>query len=248
MTTVSNQFVSVFISQNEEAFIISDGGWINKKYYNEENTTKAEDEIILRVEDQLREHFGVKKAIHKDGTVYNFKSTKNEEMISLIVVELSNFIASISNNHSISYLEEKTATERKLFNNEVNGFLKQCFGNDVEINDNLKEHKEELSNIKFNAIVRRPTRTFLIMYVTGYNYRNFIGSASEAIVNFQISKKHTSDALFSRTAIINTHANGFQPYKVNEYLAELKNETNNGLVEFYENKNTLFKIIPQKIA
>lgn len=248
VTTISNQFVSVFISKDSERYIVSDGGWIDRQYYHEESNSKEEEEVNLRVEEQLRNHYGVKISTHKDGTIYNFKTTKNEELISLLVVEMSNFIASLSNNQTISYLEEKIVTERKMFSNEVNNFLKHCFGGDLEINDSLKAHREELSNVKFNAIIRRPSKTFLLMYVTGYNTRNFIGSASEAIVNFQISKKYTSESSFGRTAIINTHAVGFNPHKVTDYLKEIRSESNQELVEFYEDRDKIFNIIPLRAS
>ncbi|WP_159467936.1 hypothetical protein [Dyadobacter sp. 3J3] len=245
VTTLSNHYVSVFISKEGEKFVISDGGWVDRDYYNDIHVPGEED-INVRVEDQIRLHYGIKIATHKDGTVYNYKSTDDEDLIALMVFEVSNFISLLSNNQSISYLEEKSIAERKKFSTEVNGFLKQAFGGDLELNDSLSVDNEELNNVKFNAIIRKPSQTYLVMYVTGYHTRNFIGSASEAIVNFQLSNKYTSAKNFSKTAIINNQANGFNPYKVNDYLQELTNITNHKLIEFYDDRDSIFKLIPQR--
>jgi hypothetical protein len=246
--TLTNRFVSVFVSQTGETYIVSDGGWLDRHYY--ENHARAEDEEINdRIEDQLRGHFGVKTTTHRDGTVYNFKSTDDIELISLLVHELSSFVGQMTNSQSMAYLEEKVPQERTAFVNEVNSFLKVQYPGVASFNDSLASYNPELSNIKFSAIIRRASKTHLVMYVNGYNSRMFVRSASEAVVNFRIAKSYTKDAAFSRTAIINTHAGGFNPYRVKDYLTELQAETTGGkLIDFYQNKEDILVLIPGKAS
>lgn len=84
------------------------------------------------------------------------------------------------------------------------------------------------------------------MFVTGYTSQNFIKDACEATVNFQIASKYTVNDTFSRTAIVNTLANGYTPSKVDEYLKNLDEQTNKQTLSFYNQRDNLTKFIPPK--
>ena len=78
VSTLTNHYVSVFISLQSGKYVVSDGGWIDRQYY--DNQLDAEDEdIFQRVELQYQSYFDIKKTVHKDGTTYNFKTTDNPE-------------------------------------------------------------------------------------------------------------------------------------------------------------------------
>jgi hypothetical protein len=248
ISTLTNHYVSVFISFDSGIYAISDGGWIDRQYY--DNITSSEDEdTFQRVEFQYRNHYDIKRTTHKDGTKYNFKTTENVEMVSLLVHDVSNYIASVVNSQSIAFHEAKEQSQRTTFYKDVTGFLKDAYGSNLETNDALKNYNDELSGIKFNAIVRLPTATHLLMYVTGYTPQYFIKDACEATVNFQISKKYSPKNTFKRTAIVNTQAGGHVPGRVNEYLNNLEIEAENKLVLYYndDDKKEVLRQIPRKL-
>lgn len=245
VSTITDHYVSVFISYKKGTYIVSDGGWLDRQYY--DNTTSVEDEdIIQRIELQYRGHFGINRTIHTDGTKYNFKTTENSELISTLVYEVSHYVSSVVNSQSVAYQEAKEQSQRQRFYQDVNGFLKETYGGDLALNETLQNYNDELSMVKFNAIVRRPTKIHLVMYVTGYTPQNFIKDACEATVNFQIASKYTGSDTFSKTAIVNTLANGYTPLKVNEYLTNLEEQTNKQLLSFYNQRDNLIKYIPPK--
>ena len=250
VATLTNHYVSVFISFSSGIYVVSDGGWLDRQYY--DNITSSEDEdTFQRVEFQYRNHYNIKRTVHKDGTKYNFKKTEKVEMISLLVHDVSSYVASVVNSQSIAFNEAKAQSQRTTFYKDVTDFLKDAYGSNLDTNSSLQNYNNELSGIKFNAIIRLPTTTHLLMYVTGYTPQHFIKDACEATVNFQISKKYApKSAAFKRTAIVNTQAEGHVLGRVNEYLNNLEIETGNKLVHYYnaDDKKEVLKQIPQKLV
>lgn len=224
--TMNGHLVSVFISNDNGVYCISDGGWVDKEYY---GNKLFEDRIetLTLIQDQYSKSFEVKELLHNDQYKYYYKCTKKVELISGLVFELSNYIASIINSQILYYLEEIEQTKSKRFHTEVNQVLRDTYQNDLSTNDHLVDHKDELQSIKFDAVIRRPSNTYLIMYVTGYNSKVFIDDACRATVSFQIAKHKP---YFKMTAIIDQFANGYEPNKAREYLAQLENEANNGFI------------------
>jgi hypothetical protein len=248
VSTLTNHYVSVFISLQSGKYVVSDGGWIDRQYY--DNQLDAEDEdIFQRVELQYQSYFDIKKTVHKDGTTYNFKTTDNPELLSMLVHDVSSYISSVVNSQSIAFNEAKEQSQRKTFNKDVNSFLKEYYGSELELNDSLDNYNNDLSNIKFNAIIRKPSSIYLLMYVTGYTSQNFINDACQATVNFQMAKKYTSVNKFRQSAIVNTQANGYTPIKVNQYLNNLEQETNNKLIFYYDeaSKREVLQQIPIRL-
>ncbi len=248
VSTLTNHYVSVFVSLQSGKYVVSDGGWIDRQYY--DNQTDVEDEdIFQRVEIQYRSYFDIKKTVHKDGTTYNFKTTDNPELLSMLVHDISSYISSVVNSQSIAFNEAKEQSQRKTFNKDVNSFLKEYYGSELELNDSLDNYNNDLSSIKFNAIIRKPSSVYLLMYVTGYTPQNFINDACQATVNFQMAKKYTSVHTFKQSAIVNTQANGYTPIKVDQYLNNLEQETHNKLIYYYDeaSKREVLQQIPVRL-
>ncbi|CCH53735.1 hypothetical protein BN8_02853 [Fibrisoma limi BUZ 3] len=251
VSTLTNHYVSVFVSLQSGTYIISDGGWIDKGFY--DNIISSEDEdVFQRVETQFQAHFDIRQTKHRDGTRYYFKAVENPELISVMVRDVSQYVSAIVNSQAIAFNEAKETSQRATFYQDVNTYLREHYGSDIlELNGSLKRHGEELAAIRFNAIIRRPTTTHLVMYVTGYTAPLFVKDACEATVNFQIAKKDirvSRSGIFQRSAIVNTMANGFVPVKVNEYLANLEKELEHPLISYHSDKSKILEQIPERVA
>ena len=249
VNTLTNHYVSVFISFQSGKYVVSDGGWIDRQFY--DNFLDNEDEdIFQRIDSQYVAHFDIKRTTHKDGTVYNFKTTDNPRLISALVQDVSYYVSSIVDNQSVSFNQAKEQSQRKTFHKDVSNFLKEYYSGDLELNDSLQNYNDDLSSVKFNAIIRRPSSTYLVMYVTGYTSQNFINDACQATVNFQMARKYTSQNIFKKSAIVNTHANGYVPTKVTQYLNNLQEETDNRLILYYDEgyRREMIKQIPSALS
>ena len=249
VNTLTNHYVSVFISFQSGKYVVSDGGWIDRQFY--DNFLDNEDEDnFQRIDSQYVAHFDIKRTTHKDGTVYNFKTTDNPRLISALVQDVSYYVSSIVDNQSVSFNQAKEQSQRKTFHKDVSNFLKEYYSGDLELNDSLQNYNDDLSSVKFNAIIRRPSSTYLVMYVTGYTSQNFINDACQATVNFQMARKYTSQNIFKKSAIVNTHANGYVPTIVTQYLNNLQEETDNRLILYYDEgyRREMIKQIPSALS
>ncbi|MBA4849409.1 hypothetical protein [Emticicia sp. BO119] len=247
VSTITNHYVSVFVSQQDNAYVVSDGGWLAKEYY--ENSVSYEDEMIVqKLELQYRKYFGVETTLHEGLVRYYYKTTGKIELVSALVYDVSNYIAAVVNSHSISYNEGREQSQRQRFNHDVNSFLWDKYSEHLTFNDSLTNCHPELNSIKFNAIIRHHTDTYLIMYVSGYSRQNFNKDASEAYTHFQMVEKYSQGAEFIKIAIINTNANGYVPVNANSYLKLLQDQTHNQLVEFYKDVNTLMQYVPLEVS
>lgn len=243
VSTITNRFVSVFVSQQDDYYVVSDGGWLAKDYY--ENAVAYEDEIIVqKLELQYRHHFNIQTTLHEGQIRYYYKTTNHAELVSALVYDVSNYIAAVVNSQAITYNEGREQSQRQRFSQDVNHFLREKYSTYLTFNDSLAKEYPELSAIKFNAIIRHPTGIHLIMYVSGYSRQNFNKDASEACTHFQMADRYNKGEEFSKIAIINTHANGYLPAPANSYLKLLQDQTHNQLIEFYKDPNVLIQHIP----
>lgn len=241
--TLGNQFVSIFISLKNDVFIVSDGGWIDQNYYGDSERDQMEEDIIQRIESQLRYSYKMNQVKAKTGTIFNFKTTSDIKLLSLTAFETAHFVTQMANARLTHYAEDKIPADRQMFVNEVNSILKFEYGSQFSANDSLDAHIGELGNIKFNAIIRRPAKTSLLMYVSGSTHLNFVRSAAVATINFQIANKDWTAKGFNKVAIVNSQAPGYNPERVHDYLRELREETSTDLLDFYKNQPNIVELI-----
>jgi hypothetical protein len=247
VSTITNHFVSVFVSQQEDYYIVSDGGWLTKEYY--ENSVVYEDEIIVqKLQLQYRNHFNIQTTLHEGLIRYYYKATNHIELVSALVYDVSHYIAAIVNSQTIAYNEGREQSQRQRFHHDVNCYLWEKYGSFLTFNDSLAKDCPEISTIKFNAIVRQHTGTYLIMYVSGYSQQNFNRDVSEAYTHFQMVDNYSKGTELSKIVIINTQASGYLPVAANSYLKLLQDQTGNQLVEFYKDPDTLTQQIPVNIG
>ena len=63
VNTLTNHYVSVFISFQSGKYVVSDGGWIDRQFY--DNFLDNEDEdIFQRIDSQYVAHFDIKRTTY----------------------------------------------------------------------------------------------------------------------------------------------------------------------------------------
>lgn len=217
--TITNSYVSVFVSHKDGTYAISDGGWISRNSY--EGQQIEDTELLLRIYEQYKEHFKIKETKSPDGIVYYYKKADKLELVSAMVFDVGHFIGSIVNTQNIIYKEVEDA-DRKLFHTRMNGFLRERFpANKLELNTAVQI--SETQKIRFNAVVHANARDhYYVMYVTGSRSSFFIKDLTEATVNYEIindqaiKKEH-----FKKVALINTAADGYDKEKSGIYIEKL---------------------------
>ena len=247
--TLSNSYVSVFISQKNDKFIVSDGGWLFNNMYGSRHIEDTE--LFERIFIQYLTHFQILQTKSKDGITYNYKTTKKLELVSAMVFDVGHFVSAISNAQNISYKEVSEIEDRAIFHNSLNSFFKSQYGaNKVDINEAVKI--SEKNTVKVNAVLRvNPRNNYYLMYVTGSRSNYFIKDIAETTINFEIIKANSiSNQYYKCMALINAEASGFDHDKAAVYIERLAEVTDFAPIELVLNRdmNNLKSVLPISVT
>ena len=218
-STINSKFVSVFITFTNNKIVITDNGWIDQNYYETPLYEDSED-IIRRIISSYKLSFNVKSTLDKSGIEFYYKTCENIEQIPSAVFDLSNFVVGVVNSFCVQYKDEKEEQERETFKRDANDFLKVNYADSVK----LRVPLDDFQSIKFNAIINKGSKLFLLTYVTGTTQNYFENDLRKSIVNFEIAvKSKYRDLIKERITIINDTSDGYLPEK-SSYILELLNE------------------------
>jgi hypothetical protein len=213
-TTLNNKFVSVFLKFEKDNFIVTDGGWVQSNYY--ENPINEESEqIIDRIRLSFQQTYDIKITQDTTGLVYYYKKCSEANQVASCVFDLANFIVGTINAHCIHFKDEKEEKERDTFRKDANGFLKTNYGDKVKLSQAL----DDFPSIKFNAIVNKRSRLYLITYITGSTPYYFDNDLRKTIVNFEITERSKyKDIIQEKISIINNRSEGYHPDRVGSLM------------------------------
>jgi hypothetical protein len=208
-STINNKFVSVFVTLTKDKIIVTDSGWIDQNYYETPYFEESED-LITRIITTYSVSYKIKSTLDKSGTKFYYKNCKNINEVPSAVFDLANFIVGAINSYCIQYKDEKEEKERESFKSDANLFLKVNYAKNVKIRGSL----DDFQNIKFNAVIEKSSKLYLINYVTGSTQNYFENDLRKSVVNFEIAEKSKyKSQIKERITIINNNSDGFQPLK-----------------------------------
>ena len=118
--TTNDCFVSVFLTEREGYYIITDGGWISENYYN--NFFDSDDESYLRLFTYYKEQYSIRET-ESNNKIYYYKTTMKKELVPNLVLEVSNFISTVVSSSFIKFQDDKDKDLQKRFRTQVSNFL-----------------------------------------------------------------------------------------------------------------------------
>lgn len=242
MSTVNNSFVSVFISNKDGYYIVSDGGWIADEIYETivYNPKEKSFEANNRLFEFYLEQYAVKQTI-KPKILY-YKVTKEDKLIPNLVYDLSNFISVVVSSSFISFEDKIEKENKKRFSSEASQYIKSIIPkNKVKLNASVEPDNKELNNIRFNAIIHSQTKMIPVSYVTGSKDLYFKNAIGVANTQFQTIQSYpVSDFILRSVAIIDDTADGYNKFKNSAFLNTLSK--NSDIVE-WTNKPQISEIL-----
>lgn len=234
-TTLNSKFISVFLKYEKEKFVITDGGWIQSNFY-ENPIYEESEEIIKKVILSFQQSYEIKITIDKSGLAYYYKTCNEPNQVASCVFDLANFIVGAVNSHCIHFKDEKEEKERDTFRKEANGFLKSNYGDNVKLTQAL----DDFPSIKFNAIVNKRSRLYLITYITGSTPYYFDNDLRKTIVNFEITERSKyKDIINEKISIFNNRSEGYHPDRVNSLLELLREKSTREPINWTEKEKIL---------
>lgn len=218
-STINSKFVSVFITITNSKIVVTDSGWIDQNYY--DTPLYDESELIInRITNAFKASFNVKSTLDKEGVEFYYKTCENLDQIPSAVFDLSNFVVGVINAFCIQYKDEKEEKERETFRKDANDYLKINYSDKVKLRSSL----DDFQSIKFNAIINKNSKLYLLTYVTGSTQTYFENDLRKSIVNFEIAAKSKyQDLIKERITILNDQSEGYSPKK-SAFIFELLKE------------------------
>lgn len=234
-STINNKFVSVFITLTNNKIVLTDSGWIGQNYY---ETTLYEDseDIVSRIISSYKSSFNVKSTLDRAGVEYYYKTCENIEQIPSAVFDLANFIVGVVNSFCVQYKDEKEEKERETFRKDANDYLKASYTDKVKLRFAL----DDFQSIKFNAIINKSSKLYLLTYATGSTQNYFENALRKSIVNFEIAgKSKYRDTIKEKVTIFNDKSEGYLPEKSAFIFDLLKEKTTREPIKWTEKERIL---------
>ncbi len=234
-STVNSKFVSVFITLTNNKIVVTDSGWIDQNYY--ETPFYDDSELIInRVTTSFQSSFNVKTTFDKEGVKFYYKTCDTVEQIPSVVFDLANFIVGVVNAFCIQYKDEKEEKERETFKRDANDYLKANYFDKVKLRASL----DDFQSIKFNAIIFKSSKLYLLTYVTGSTQTYFENDLRKSIVNFELAAKSKyTDQIKERITIVNDKSDGYLPDKSASIFELLREKTSREPVKWTEKEQIL---------
>lgn len=234
-STLNSKFVSVFITFTNSKIVLNDGGWICQNYYNTPLYDKCE-ETINKIKNSYITSYKIKSTIDPTGVEYFYKTCSSVDEIPSSVFDLANFIVGVINAFCIQFNDEREERERETFRRDANDFLKANYSEHVK----LKQALDDFKTIKFNAIINKSSKLYLVTYVTGSTQTYFENDLRKSIVNFEIAfRSRYHQIIKERVTLINDQSEGYQPNKSAYYFDLLNEKTTQKPIKWSEKEKVL---------
>lgn len=238
--TTSHKFISVFITFQQNEFVISDGGWINQGNY--ENTFNLDEDSFRKTVFHYQNAYNIQETKSQSDWSFFYKKTTKPKAIPSLVFDIANFISSTVSASEIEYTDiiEKETKER--FKTIANDYLLSFIAKDKL---NLKGYLDTQKKIKVNAIVTKSnSELILVNYITGSSNYYFTNSISRTIMFFEMAdKSDLRNYISKKISLVENIAPGYNPVDIASYLNHLEENTGSTLVNWSERDN-LKNIIP----
>ena len=225
--TTSQKFISVFLSEKNGEFIISDGGWIESNIY--ECSLNFDDDTFNRAFFHYYNAFNIKEVIGSSNVRYYYKKTSKAFAIPSLVFDLANFMASILSLSEIEFIDKQEKETKERFQSSANSFIQSIVPLDkLEFGAYLGVRRE----IRISAIIRRPkSKLVLVQYVTGSTLSYFFNSITRTNFLFEMAQKSTyGQQIENKISLIDNMASGFNLSQFNNSINHLLENTHSQMV------------------
>ena len=91
--TTTQKFISVFLTEKEGDFIVSDGGWLDTNIY--ENSFDTDEDVYRRIVLHYQVSFNIKEVKNSNDKRVYYKKTTKPVAVASLVYDMANFISSL---------------------------------------------------------------------------------------------------------------------------------------------------------
>lgn len=219
--TTNHSFVSVFLTMQDENYIISDGGWIDTGIY--ENQFNLEEESFKRIIFHYQYSLNILETKNNAGVSYFYKKTNKVQSIPSLVFDLSHFVSTIVSASYVQFTDIEERESKEKFKSLANQYIGTYNQDNIKFNEALGEDK----SIKFNAVVQKSSSNIiLINYITGSTISYYNSSISKTNMLFELADiSSMSPFISNKISLIDDEALGYNETKINTFLHHLQGKS-----------------------
>ncbi len=229
--TTSQRFVSLFLTEKDNEYIVTDGGWISEGLY--DNVFDREQNCFEKIFQYYINSFNIKVATKQNGTVVFFKKTDKAIIVPSLLFDMANFVSSIVSLTNVEYSDKEKETEhtfRRTARNYLERIRLKKTWKEWHFDDYLDNKKE----VKPSAILRKKNnKVVLLNFITGSDYHYFRSNISKANIVFELAENSRERVFIeNKIALIDNKAGGYKLNKVSIWLHHLITNTHAKKVEW----------------
>lgn len=238
-TTPGSKFISVFITRKNDAFVVTDGGWLMSGEYLEEDMFNGK--RLNEIYGYFESYYDL-KIVNQADHQYFYKVASKPEMIPNAVHDMAQFISQILTTH-LSTMDQEDAVEkpeRQKFVSEVSNYIISNTRHAVFLDRPFPENEE---GINFDAIIKYNGTFGLVKCLTASYPKLFSQVISKAALDFEIADESESKELIkTKIAVLHDHADGYRSSIHRHYIKRLVKNINRPVV-LWTKKEQLLELI-----
>lgn len=220
--------LSLFLTQRDNRFIVSDGGAayevINE--YCPLPEAKAKSELL-----EYARKFGLKQG-QSEGKPLFFKDCNEDKLISSLAFDVAAF-ATMATSALVASSEEIQNEDR--FKSIADSYLKSITRQGVEIE--TRHTIQEVPGVRFSAVLTAAARIWIVSYVTGADVTYFRRSLADTAMNFRHAwHSQLSNNIGATIPLLNDNATGYQPAEFGFQIQQLADEARCPVVKWSEHE------------
>jgi len=236
-STTTSKFVSLYVTERDGNFIVSDGGLLNAGAY--ESEIDYENQCLLKILYHYEAFYEVKKTQDRKGLKHYYKITPRENLIPNLIYEMAQFVSMCASAATVQFEDPKEAEEKKTFRKKATAYLHTNFQK-FRPKFGAALDKGDYRSVRFSALIERKSRLSLINFVTGSTPANFRNSIARANMNFEIAATSKYKGVIDhKIVLLNNQADGFVLNQIQRQLQVLEEHSGEEAVNWSERERLL---------
>lgn len=195
VATSNNMFVSVFLTQRGNEYIVADAGWIDSGVY---DIDEISDNVYKKIIAYFIDSYGL-KTTKSHNLVYYYKKTTDSLLVPNLIFDVSAFISGLVST-SCAEIAQTTDKSYNIFNQRVHRFLRTFIPNENFLSK--KEIKGAFPALSFGAAIKGNAGVALLNFATGSNDNYYINSLCKSQTSFEIVQKNDSNNTFNKKILL----------------------------------------------
>lgn len=227
MVTTNDSFVSVFVTQRGDDYVVTDGGWVSAGYYECELDVMGS--AYKKLFHYYLDNYHILQTVGHGRTLF-YKKVRDKYMVVNAVFELSNFVSAIVSGSNIQFQADKKESG---FRRTVRDFLTSEFDAAAfKFNEKLTPS----STIEYGAISHFSGHIQLLNIVTGSNSGYYRDSLCRSNIFFNAARIYRERMKINKTVALldDTTTSVYKSPQVQELISLSRRDEDNILLPWSE--------------